>query len=94
MTGAVASVALSFLFWFPAAYGGIEALNAVPFMNRMMIVFFASLVLAVIVSLARPARLESNLITMDGVSFKTTAGFNIAGVVIIAALIVLYATWW
>jgi solute:Na+ symporter, SSS family len=94
LTGAVASVALSFLFWFPAAYGGIEALNAVPFMNRMMIVFFASLVLAVIVSLARPARLESNLITMNGVSFKTTAGFNIAGVVIIAALIVLYATWW
>jgi SSS family solute:Na+ symporter len=94
LTGAVASVVLSFVFWFPVDMGGIEALNAVPFMNRMMIVFFASLALAVAVSLARPAQLESNRIRMNGVSFATTAGFNIAGVAIIAILIVLYATWW
>ncbi|NIJ22442.1 SSS family solute:Na+ symporter [Sphingomonas naasensis] len=94
LVGAVASVLLSFLFWFPAQYGGIEALNAVPFMNRMMIVFFASLALAVIVSLARPARSESNLITMEGVSFRTTTGFNVAAVIIILILIALYATWW
>jgi len=94
LTGAVASVVLSFVFWFPADMGGIEALNAVPFMNRMMIVFLASLALAVAVSLARPAQRESNRIRMDGVSFATTAGFNIAGVAIIAILIALYATWW
>lgn len=94
LVGAVASVLLSFLFWFPADWGGIEALNAVPFMNRMMIVFFASLALAVIVSLAKPAHSERNLITMEGVSFRTTAGFNIAGVIIIAILIALYAIWW
>jgi SSS family solute:Na+ symporter len=94
LTGAVASVALSFLFWFPAKWGGIEALNAVPFINRMGIVFLASLALAVIVSLARPARRDANLITMQGVSFRTTAGFNIAAIVIILILIALYATWW
>ena len=94
LVGAVASVLLSFLFWFPAQYGGIEALNAVPFMNRMMIVFFASLALAVIVSLARPARAERNLITMEGVSFRTTTGFNVAAAIIIAILIALYWTWW
>ncbi|HSX56584.1 MAG TPA: sodium/sugar symporter [Sphingomonas sp.] len=94
LTGAVASVALSFLFWFPAEWGGIAALNAVPFMNRMMIVFFVSLALAVVVSLARPAAAGSNRITMQGVSFGTTTSFNIAGVVIIAILIALYATWW
>jgi len=94
LSGAVLSVALSFVFWFPSAYGGSDMLNAVPFMNRMMIVFFASLALAVIVSLARPAKLESNRIRMDDVSFRTTRGFNIAGVVIIAILIILYATWW
>ena len=94
LTGAVASVILSFVFWFPAKYGGIAALNAVPFMDRMMIVFFASLALAVIVSLARPAAAGSNRITMQGVSFGTSKSFNIAGVVIVAILIALYATWW
>jgi solute:Na+ symporter, SSS family len=94
LVGAVASVVLSFLFWFPAEWGGVAALNAVPFMNRMMIVFFLSLALAVIVSLARPARADSNRITMQGVSFGTTTGFNIAAVIIIVILIALYGTWW
>lgn len=94
LVGAVASVVLSFIFWFPADWGGLAALNAVPFMNRMMIVFFASLALAVVVSLARPARADSNRITMQGVSFGTSTSFNVAGAVIIAILIALYATWW
>lgn len=94
LVGAVASVLLSFLFWFPADWGGVAALNAVPFMNRMMIVFFISLALAVIVSLVRPARADSNRITMQGVSFGTTAGFNIAGAIVIVILIALYTAWW
>jgi len=94
LVGAVASVVLSFVFWFPAKWGGIEALNAVPFINRMGIVFLASLALAVIVSLARPAARGSNRIRMEGVRFNTTTGFNIAAVVIILILIGLYATWW
>ncbi|NLS27533.1 Sodium/glucose cotransporter [Sphingomonas sp. S2M10] len=94
LVGAVASVVLSFVFWFPAKWGGIEALNAVPFINRMGIVFLASLALAVIVSLARPAAGGSNRIRMEGVRFHTTTGFNIAAVVIILILIGLYATWW
>jgi len=94
LVGAIASVVFSFIFWFPAKWGGIEALNAVPFINRMSIVFLASLALAVIVSLARPARGESNRITMQGVSFRTTTSFNIAAAIIIVILIALYATWW
>ncbi|UZK64659.1 sodium/sugar symporter [Sphingomonas sp. M1-B02] len=94
LVGAVASVVLSFVFWFPADWGGVAALNAVPFMNRMMIVFFASLALAVIVSLARPAHADSNRIQMQGVSFRTTTSFNIAAVIIVLILIALYATWW
>lgn len=94
LVGAVASVVLSLLFWFPADKGGVAALNAVPFMNRMLIVFFLSLALAVIVSLVRPARAERNRITMQGVSFGTTTGFNVAGAIVIAILVALYATWW
>jgi SSS family solute:Na+ symporter len=92
--GAVASVVVSFIFWFPAKWGGSEMLNAVPFINRMSIVFFISLALAVLVSLIKPARSESNLITMQGVSFRTTASFNIAAAVIVVILVALYATWW
>ena len=92
--GAVASVVISFIFWFPAKWGGIEALNAVPFMNRMSIVFFISLALAVVVSLARPAPATRNLITMEGVSFRTSTGFNVSALIIIAILVALYATWW
>ena len=94
LVGAVASVLFSLIFWFPAEWGGVAALNAVPFMDRMLIVFFASLALAVIVSLARPARADSNRIVMQGVSFATTRGFNVAAVLVVLILIALYATWW
>jgi SSS family solute:Na+ symporter len=94
LVGAIASVVLSFIFWFPAEWGGIAALNAVPFLNRMSIVFFLSLALAVVVSLARPARVGSNRISMEGVSFRTTTGFNIAALIVCAILVFLYATFW
>ncbi|RIA37438.1 SSS family solute:Na+ symporter [Hephaestia caeni] len=94
LVGAIASVVLSFVFWFPADWGGIASLNAVPFLNRMTIVFFLSLALAVIVSLARPARVGSNRIVMEGVTFRTTTGFNIAALIVCAILIALYATFW
>ena len=44
--------------------------------------------------LVRPARAERNRITMQGVSFGTTTGFNVAGAIVIAILVALYATWW
>lgn len=94
LAGAVASVLLSLVFWWPAAWGGIAALNAVPFLNRMLIVFFLALGLAAIVSFARPAAATRNRITMQGVSFRTTAGFNLAAAVIILILVVLYTVWW
>lgn len=94
LVGAIGSVLLSLMFWYPANWGGLAALNAVPFLDRMMIVFFISLFLAVIVSLVRPAQEGSNRITMQGVTFTTTKSFNIAGVVVIAILIALYAVWW
>lgn len=62
-------------------------LNAVLFINRMIIVFFASFALAIAVSLARPAPADSTRILIRGVSFDTKAGFNIAGVVVVFILI-------
>lgn len=94
IVAAITSVVLSAVFWLPANWHGSEMLNAVPFMNRMSIVFAVSLVLAIVVSLIRPARTESNRVTMDGVTFSTPLLFNIASIVVILILIVLYATWW
>ncbi|WP_157218606.1 sodium/sugar symporter [Flavisphingomonas formosensis] len=90
LTGAVASVLLSLLFRF----GGIAALSSIPFMNRMLIVFALSLLLAIAVSLARPAGAADNRISMEGVSFRTTAGFNAAAAIIMVVLVALYWTWW
>jgi solute:Na+ symporter, SSS family len=65
-----------------------------PFMDRMGLVFLAALALAVVVSLARPVRATSNLITMEGVSYRTPPSFNIGALGVVLILIALYATWW
>lgn len=82
----VSSVLLSYLarlFW-----------PDLPFMDRMALVFLAALALAVLVSLARPAPRASNLITMEGVSYRTPPSFNIGALGVILVLIALYAAWW
>jgi solute:Na+ symporter, SSS family len=76
--------------WLPEAANFFLA----PFMNRMLFVFLVSLALAVVVSLARPARSEKNVVTMEGVSFRTSGAFNIGALGVILILIALYATWW
>lgn len=83
---AAASVGLSYLF---KMY-----LPGIPFMDRMGIVFLASLVIAVILSYLVPAAANADRISTDGVTYKTTSGFNAASVAVIAILIALYATWW
>ena len=86
LAGAIASVVLSLAMW--------QFAPDFPFMNRMSVVFFASLALAVVVSLARPQPSSANLVTREGVTFRTTTGFNVGAVIVIAILIALYATWW
>jgi SSS family solute:Na+ symporter len=94
IAAAVTSVLLSFVYWFPAQYGGSAALNAVPFMHRMEIVFAASLVLAIVCSLLFKAQGDANRVTMEGVTFRTPAVFNIGAIGVILILVALYATWW
>jgi SSS family solute:Na+ symporter len=90
LVGALASVALSAVFRF----GGNATLASMPFIHRMAIVFFISLGLTVLVSLARPAPVRHGLGIMEGVSFGTSRGFAIASALIVAILVVLYAVWW
>ena len=76
------------------SWGGWLFLPELPFMNRMALVFFASLALAVAVSLAAPAKREANLIVTKDVSYATPASFNTASLGVILILVALYATWW
>jgi SSS family solute:Na+ symporter len=65
-----------------------------PFMNRVGLVFLLALAAAVVVSLVAPQKKEVNVVSLEGVSYKTTTSFNIAGLGVILILIALYAVWW
>ncbi|WP_226015625.1 sodium/sugar symporter [Novosphingobium sp. FKTRR1] len=90
LAGALASVVLSAFFRF----AGIAALTDIPFMNRMGIIFFASLALTVVISLARPSPERAAGGILEGVDFGTTRSFTAASVLIVAILVALYAVWW
>jgi SSS family solute:Na+ symporter len=63
-------------------------------MDRMGVVFLASLALAVIVSLATPASGDRDVIEMGDVSYATRTSFNVGALAVILSLVALYATWW
>jgi SSS family solute:Na+ symporter len=86
IAAAIASVVLSYLFKM--------ATPDLPFLDRMGLVFLISLGLAVGISLLFRGRGDANRVTMEGVTFRTPAVFNVAGVGVILILIALYATWW
>ncbi|WP_454714166.1 sodium/sugar symporter [Caulobacter segnis] len=90
LTAAIGSAVLSGLFW----YLQEQAIYTMPFMNRVGVVFLLSLAGAVLVSLVAPQKKEVSVVTLEGVNYKTSTGFNIAGIGVILILIALYATWW
>ncbi len=86
ISAAIASVGLSYLLKSFAPQ--------IPFLDRMALVFLASLALAVMASMIYPARADADQISYEHVSFRTTNSFNVASLAIIAVLVALYATWW
>ncbi|HJR72431.1 MAG TPA: sodium/sugar symporter [Luteimonas sp.] len=68
---------------------------ALPFIDRVGLVFLSALGLAVIVSLVTPKQKEgSDLIRVDDVSYRTPRGFNIGAFGVIAILVGLYVLYW
>lgn len=94
IAAAIASIAFSFIFWFPADMGGSAALNAIPFINRMMWVFFIALGLAILFSLWKPGAAGSDRIDTGSVSYATSGSFNAAAVAVVGILVALYASMW
>lgn len=86
LVAALASVALSWAF---KVY-----LPEMPFMDRVGLVFILCCVLAAAVTYLAGAKVQENSIDLNGISFKTTGGFNAAGIGVILILIAIYATWW
>jgi len=86
IAAAIASVVLSYL--------GKQYWPDLPFIDRMGLVFLASALLAIAISLARPAHAERSRIDTGGIDFSTSRSFNVAALGVIAILVALYATWW
>ena len=97
------------LFWKPATEAGALAATVgsfalsiviklawptLPFIDRMGVVFLMALVLAIVVSLAKPAHAGTSTIRTDDVSYATSPGFNFAALGIVMILAALYTVWW
>jgi SSS family solute:Na+ symporter len=86
LVAAIASAVLSFALraWWPA----------LPFIDRVGLVFLICMALAIGVSLLQKPQPPSITIELRNIDYSTSAGFNLAAAVIVAVLIILYATWW
>jgi SSS family solute:Na+ symporter len=67
---------------------------ALPFMDRVGLVFLLALALAVVVSLVGRPTGEGTLIRVDDVSYRTDVSFNMASLAVIAILMALYTVFW
>ena len=67
---------------------------AVPFMDRMGMVFLLALALAVGVSLATRNAPEKDVIRTDDVDYRTGSTFNIGAIAVLAILVALYTLFW
>jgi len=86
MVSMIATVVLSYLFY--------RFLPDYPFMNRVGWCFVAGIVIAVAISLMSPQKEAAMRVDIKNVDFKTGTGFNIAALIIVAILAVLYIMWW
>jgi SSS family solute:Na+ symporter len=68
--------------------------TTLPFMDRVALVFFASLALGIVMSVVLPERRANNRIETSDVNYSTTAGFAIGSAGVVIILVALYATWW
>jgi SSS family solute:Na+ symporter len=67
---------------------------ALPFIDRVGVVFVVCMALAIIVSLAQKPAPPSMTIELKNIDYSTSVGFNIAAAVIVIVLTLLYTTWW
>ena len=86
LSAAIGSAAFSLILKF--------AWPALPFMDRVGLVFLLCLGLCYVVSIMGKPNTTDSSVSLEKVSFDTASSFNIASLGIIIILIALYATWW
>ena len=86
LVAAIASAVLSLAFKL--------ALPEVPFMNRVGYVFVACFAIAIVLSLLQPRRTTALRVELKGIDYSTSGGFNIAAVIVIVILALLYWRFW
>jgi SSS family solute:Na+ symporter len=65
-----------------------------PFMNRVGWCFVAGIVIAVAISLMSSQKEAKMSVDIKNVDFSTGTGFNVAALIVVVALALLYYTWW
>jgi SSS family solute:Na+ symporter len=67
---------------------------ALPFIDRVGVVFLLCITVGVVVSQLQGAEKHPKAINYKDVDTSTTGGFNIAALAVLLMLVGLYATWW
>jgi len=65
-----------------------------PFMNRVGWCFVAGIVIAVVISLLSPNKAAAMSVDITNVDFKTGTFFNVAALIVVGTLAILYYVWW
>jgi solute:Na+ symporter, SSS family len=86
MVSMLATVVLSWVFY--------KFLPDYPFMNRVGWCFVAGIVIAVAISLMTPKSTAALRVDIENVDFKTGTFFNVAALVVVGTLAILYTIWW
>ena len=86
MVSMISTVVISWLFY--------QYLPDYPFMNRVGWCFVAGIVIAVAISMMSPQKEAQMRVDIKNVDFSTGTGFNVAALVVVAILAVLYGMWW
>jgi SSS family solute:Na+ symporter len=86
LAAAIASAALSLILKL--------AWPALPFMDRVGVVFVACLGVAVVLSLMQKRRAPAVRVELNDIDYSTATGFNLAALAVAGILIWIYVTWW
>jgi SSS family solute:Na+ symporter len=86
LTAAIGSFVLSVVLKF--------AWPALPFIDRVGLVFLACFGVAILMSLMAPKSTAALRVDIKNIDYSTSAGFNISALIVIAILAFLYIFWW
>jgi len=86
LLAAVGSAVFSFLFY--------QFWPALPFMDRVGLVFLLCLGLSIVVSLLQGNKAQAGAVELNDISFSTSKGFSLSLVLVVLVLVVFYSVWW